>query len=179
MEKQRVEKELLKFRDLVINESKQNLKRMNKIGKGTLLNSIKGTAKVSRNSIELNFSMEGYGVFQDQGVNGMSQYRNSPFKFRKGVPNKMMLQSLGVWMKAKGIQARGKDGKFKDSTGLKFAIARNIFKRGIKRSLFFTKPFMKAFKGLSNELIEAYGLDAKDMLSKQFDEMIKELNTTK
>ena len=39
-----------------------------------------------------------------------------------------------------------------------------IFEKGIKPSLFFTKPFEKAFERLPDELVEAYGLDVEQFL---------------
>jgi hypothetical protein len=47
-------------------------------------------------------------------------------------------------------------------------IARGVYMNGIKPSLFFTKPFEKAFKQLPDTLVEAFGLDAV----KLFDESI-------
>jgi hypothetical protein len=46
---------------------------------------------------------------------------------------------------------------------LKFAIAKSIFNKGIKPSLFLTKPFEKAFKTLPDELIEKFGLEVLDL----------------
>ena len=43
-------------------------------------------------------------------------------------------------------------------------IARSIYNNGIKPSLFFTKPFEKAFKGLSKDLVEAYKLDVEQLM---------------
>ena len=43
-------------------------------------------------------------------------------------------------------------------------IARSIYNKGIKPSLFFTKPFQKAFKNLDKDIIEAYKLDVEELL---------------
>ena len=48
---------------------------------------------------------------------------------------------------------------------MSYIISKSIFEKGIKPSLFFTKPFEKAFERLPNELIEAYGLDVEDFLA--------------
>jgi hypothetical protein len=48
---------------------------------------------------------------------------------------------------------------------MSYIISNSIFEKGIKPSLFFTKPFEKAFKNLPNELVEAYGLDVEDFLA--------------
>jgi len=43
-------------------------------------------------------------------------------------------------------------------------IARSVFEKGVKASLFFTKPFEKAFKGLNKDLVEAYKLDVEALM---------------
>jgi hypothetical protein len=61
---------------------------------------------------------------------------------------------------------RDSKGKFTQGNVKTIAqiVARNIYFRGIKPSLFFTKPFEKAFERLPNELVEAYGLDVEQFL---------------
>ena len=53
---------------------------------------------------------------------------------------------------------------FLSREGIKFALAKSIALQGIKPSLFFTKPFEKAFERLPDELVEAYGLDVEQFL---------------
>jgi len=43
-------------------------------------------------------------------------------------------------------------------------IARSIFNNGIKPSLFFTKPFKKAFKNLDKDIVKAFKLDVEQLL---------------
>lgn len=171
MQKSEVQKELERFRDYVVRQSKKNLSRLNK-GGGKLEKSIRGTVKTMPNSISIEFMMEDYGIYQDAGVNGMSRYRKSPYKFRKGVPSSEMINSLNDWIKRKGIRPRDKKGKFKSRNGLAYGIARSIFKKGLKRSLFFTKPFEAAFKKLPEELVEKYGLDAIKLFNEQVDQIL-------
>jgi hypothetical protein len=45
-----------------------------------------------------------------------------------------------------------------------FIIGRSIHSKGIKTSNFLTSPFNDEFKKLPKELIEAYGLDMRDLL---------------
>jgi hypothetical protein len=59
---------------------------------------------------------------------------------------------------------------------MKFALARSIFNNGLKKSLFFTKPFEAAYKKLPQELVEAYGLDAIELFNEQIDQIIKNGN---
>ena len=173
MNKDEVQKVLDKFRDNVIEVAKKNLVKLKKAD-GKLFKSLKGKVKAMPNSFSMEFSMEDYGVFQDEGVNGLKRRRGSKYSFKKGHPNKKMLKSLDVWVRRKGLAPRDKSGKFVKRTSIKFAIARSIFNKGIKRSLFFTKPFEAAFKKLPEELVEAYGLEAVELFNQQIDEILKD-----
>lgn len=173
MDKAEIQKELEKFRDYVIEASKKNLVRLKK-SDGKLYKSLKGTVKAMPNSISIQFSMEDYGIYQDEGVNGLKQKRGSKYSFRKGVPNAKMLKSLDVWLRRKGLSPRDKSGKFVKRTSMKFALARSIFNKGLKKSLFFTKPFEAAYKKLPEDLVEKYGLDALKLFNQQVDQIIKQ-----
>jgi hypothetical protein len=159
LDREETEKQLETFKRYVVAKSKMNLKTSKKNTSGKLSNSIKGVTKVNPNSISLYFEMLDYGVWQDKGVNGYRSVYTTPYSFKKNVPSRQMLKNLDRWIVKKGIAPRDKNGKFINRLGFKFAIAKNIFKNGIKPSLFFTKPFEKAYKNLPNELISAYGLD--------------------
>jgi hypothetical protein len=52
-------------------------------------------------------------------------------------------------------------------------IAGNIYNRGIRPSMFFTKPFEKAFKGLNEELIKAYALDVEKFMATTIKDNLK------
>ena len=168
-------KALQQFRDTVVNEAKANLRSSGKSTSGKLLNSIQGTVKEMPNSIGLYFDMLPYGNFQDKGVDGIEKKHGAPYSFRKGFPNREMLASLDKWIVKKGLAPRNSKGKFTSRLGLKFAIAKSIFKKGIKPSLFFTKPFEKAYKNLPNVLIDKYGLDAEQLLNQILDTNLKNI----
>ena len=76
------------------------------------------------------------------------------------------VKPLADWAKAKGLKLRDSKGRFQKGgyTTLGFLIARSIQKKGLKPSLFFTKPFEQGFKKLPDELLEAYGLDVEEFL---------------
>lgn len=173
MEKSEVQKELERFRDYVIDVSKANLKRLKKAD-GKLYKSLRGNVKAMPNSISIEFSMQDYGVFQDEGVNGLKKSRGSKYSFKKGVPSKKMLSSLDVWIRRKGLSPRNSSGQFTNRKGYKFALARSIFNKGIERSLFFTKPFEMAYKRLPEDLVEKYGLDAIELFNEQIDQILKQ-----
>ena len=166
------QKALIKFRDTIINEAKANLKSMGKDSTGKLSKSIKGQVKEMPNSISMYFQMEAYGFFQDKGVSGIKKKYNTEFSYTTKMPPP---SKLDKWIVRKGIAPRDKKGKLMSRKGLQFAIARGIFINGIKPSLFFTKPFEKAFKKLPDVLVQKYGLDAEQL----FDSIMKETLTKK
>jgi hypothetical protein len=151
------EKELKKFRDYVIKESRSNLTRLKKNSSKKLYNSLKGEYKLMANSFSLYFSMEDYGTFQDKGVNGKRSVYTTAYKFGTKMPPP---KALDKWIVRKGIAPKDKQGRFISRKSLQFLIARSIYFNGIKPSLFFTKPFEAAYKQLPGELVAKYGLDA-------------------
>jgi hypothetical protein len=152
---------LEKFRDYVIQQARSNLSRLQKNSSKKLYESIKGEVKVMPNSMRLYFDMADYGFYQDKGVSGTKRKYDTPFKYTNKMPPP---KAFDKWIVKKGIAPRGKGGIFAKRKGLQFAIARSIFEKGIKPSLFFTKPFEAAFKNLPNEMIKAYGLEAEETL---------------
>jgi hypothetical protein len=169
-----VSNELNRFAKYVISQSRANLTRGKKNSSNKLYNSLDSNVKVSKNSFELTFLMEEYGVFQDKGVKGTkSNYlenKNSPFSYKskggknglKGMPPP---KAFDKWIVRKGLKGiRNKKGQFISRKSLQFMIARSVFEKGIKASMFFTKPFEKAFKNLPKELVDAYKLDVEQLI---------------
>ncbi len=154
---------LIKFRDFVIQQSRSRLTKGKKNVNKDLYNSLEGDVKVMPNSINVQFSMEDYGVFQDKGVSGKEKKYNTPFSYTNKMPP---LKPLANWAKFRNIRLRDKKGRFSKGNynTIGFLIARSIYKKGIKPSLFFTKPFEQAFKKLPEELTEAFGLDIRNFL---------------
>ena len=164
-----VEKELKNFAKYVVTKSRMNLRSSNKNSSGSLSKSLDSDVKVSKNSFQLSFIMEEYGVYQDKGVKGKSSSSkapNSPFKFGTGTGRKGGLsEGINKWVKRKRFQFRDKkSGKFLSYDSTAFLISRSIYQKGIAPSLFFTKPFEKAFKGLNKDLVEAYKLDVEALM---------------
>ena len=153
-------KALQQFRDLVVAEAKANLQRLGKDTSGKLSNSIKGEVKEMPNSIGVYFEMEPYGNFQDKGVSGTQRKFDTPYSYKTKMPPP---SAFDKWIVRKGIAPRSATGKFQSRKGLQFAIAKSVFKYGIRPSLFFTKPFEAAFKRLPDDLIEKFGLEAEKL----------------
>jgi hypothetical protein len=161
---------LTDFRNYVVKESKSNLTRLKKNSSKKLYNSIKGNVKVSKNSMTVDFSMEDYGLFQDKGVSGKRKKYKTPYTYKSKMPPP---KKLDKWIVRKGIAPRNEKGQLMTRKSLQFVIARGIYFNGIKPSLFFTKPFDKAFKRMPNELIEKYGLDVDNFLEHTLKEFKK------
>ena len=112
--------------------------------------------------------MEEYGFYQDRGVQGKKSGKSlDGYKYTNKMPPPKAFDKWGV---RKGIAPRDKQGKFIKRKSLNFLIARSIFEKGIKPTLFFTKPFEKFFKRLPDELVDKYGLEVENL----FDQITKE-----
>ena len=169
------------FRDKVVEESKKNLRKEKK-GGGSLENSIKGgQVKVTERSLQFEIEMNPYGVFQDKGVKGNDpskvspnakikgqQAPNSPYRFGSGKTGNWsgFVKSIEQWAKRKNVRLRDEKGRFTKGNYKSIAhiIAGNIYNRGIKPSLFFTKAFQKYAKDLPTELESAFALDTEAFL---------------
>jgi len=161
MLREETEKYLNDFAKYVIQQSRSNLTKGDKNVNKKLYNSLDNEIEVGANSFRLAFLMEDYGKFQDKGVSGTEKKYNTPFSYKSKKPP---LRPITDWVKNRRFQFRQKNGKFMSYQSTAFLVRNSIFKKGIKPSLFFTKPFEKAFERLPDELVEAYGLDVEQFL---------------
>jgi len=167
---------LNKFGKFVIQQARSRLTKGNKNVNKKLYNSIKYEPYVSNDAVGVIFEMEDYGKFQDEGVRGAKSYyadantSGSPYKFKskggkrgfKGMPPPKAFKDF---IKKKGIKGRDKKtGRFITDKSLQFLIARSVFEKGIKASMFFTKPFNQAFEKLPPELQEKFGIDIENII---------------
>lgn len=163
-----VEQALEEFKRYVVSQSKANLTRSVKRNSGKLRNSIKGDVKVMPNSIGIYFEMEDYGQFVDQGVKGKtSSFKSpkSPFRFGTRTGEKGGLtKGIRKWVISKRIQFKDKKGRFISYEQTARTITRSIYNKGLKPTLFFTKPFEKAFAKIPTTITEKYGLDVEDLI---------------
>lgn len=159
--------ELNKFAKYVIQQSRSNLTKGKKNASKELYNSLGYEVSKSAESTSLAFNMADYGTFQDRGVSGTEKKYNTPYSYTTKMPPR---KAFDKWIVRKGIAPRGKGGKFLSRQSLQYLIARAVYKKGIKPSLFFTKPFEAAFKRLPDDLVQAYSIG----LEKQIQLNIKE-----
>ena len=166
-----VQQILDEFKANLISEAKRNLSAQNTSGR--LKDSLKGYVKESKNSIQISFEMEDYGFYQDRGVKGKKGGKSlDGYKYTNKMPPP---KAFDKWTVRKGIAPRDKEGRFIKRKSLNFLIARSIFNKGIKPTLFFTRPFEKYFKRLPDEMIEKYGLDMEKLFDQITDENFKRL----
>lgn len=164
-----VKDELNRFAKYVVTQSRANLTRGKKNTSKELYNSLEGVVKVSKNSFQLSFLMEDYGVFQDKGVSGTEEKYNTKFSYKQSSNVVGMEYHTGVfskWAKTRNIRLRDEKGRFKKGNykSIGIVIAKSVKRKGIKPSLFFTKPFEKAFTNLDDKIIDAYKLDIETLL---------------
>jgi len=163
-----------KFKTSVIKQARTNLSKGDRNVSRKLYNSLKGEAKVYAKGYFLNFQMEEYGNYQDKGVRGKrsnTRAPNSPYKFGSGKGKKGGLtEGIQRWVKARKFQFKDKKGKFMSYDSTAWIITRSIYAKGIRPTLFFTKPFEAAYKRLPQELVN----DLKIDLEKIFNYSIKQ-----
>lgn len=148
---------LNKFAKYVVQQAKSELTRKKKNVTKNLYNSIDYKINQYKESIDLLFSMEDYGAFQDLGVSGTKTKYNTPYRYTNKMPPS---KAFSQWVVRKGLEGtRDKEGKFVPRKSLQYAVARGIFEHGIKPSFFFTKPFQNAFKYIPQELRDAFVFD--------------------
>ena len=159
-----------RFRDYVIQQSRSNLTKGAKNVTKKLYDSIQGEIVTENNYSIVGFKMDDYGAYQDKGVRGKSSSLlapNSPFKFGTGTGIKGGLtKGINKWVRLKGFQFRDKtSGKFMSYDATAFLISRSIFHKGIKPSLFFTKPFEAGYKKyIDVDLIKAFSVDVETIV---------------
>ena len=145
------EKALEKYAKYVIQQARSNLTKGKQNASKELYNSL--SYKVKKKSVL--FDMPVYGAFQDEGVKGTkSNYivnKNTDYSFRDKMPPAKPFEK---WIKQKGIQGRDKKtGRFISRQSLSYILARSIYNKGIRATMFFTKPFEAGLDKFSDELV--------------------------
>lgn len=138
----------------------------------TLFNQFHYTMSSTDSTISMGFEFgdaDDYWQFVDQGVKGVGGFKGSgmargagsPFKFKYANPGGAMVNAIRGWIKNKPISLM--DG---NEIGTAFAIGYSIKRRGLERTMFYSKPVEKALKTLPDELTEAFRLDFSKLIDK-------------
>lgn len=146
-------KALDKYAKYVIQQSRANLTRKGNKASGRLYQSLGYKIQGSK----VKFESEEYGVYQDQGVRGAkstySESSKSPFRYTSKMPPSSVFDK---WTVKKGIAPRDEQGRFINRKSLNYLIARSIYKKGIRATMFFTKPFERGLDLYGDEIVAGY-----------------------
>ena len=144
------EKALEKYGKYVVQQARSNLTKKKQNASKELYNSL--SFKVQKNSVL--FDMLEYGAFQDEGVKGKkstySESSASPFKYKNKMPPSSVVDKWGI---RRGIAPRDKQGRFISRKSLNYLLARSIYNKGIRATMFFTKPFESGLDKFSDEIV--------------------------
>lgn len=171
-----LEKELKKFSDYVIREARKKLVEADKKSSGKLYDSIDANIIQEKDAFLVEFLMEDYGKFVDQGVKGKNPNQlpqgakwfgtqkapKSPYKFGS-MKSKGLRKAINRWTVQKNLKgARDDKGRFLSRKTMQYLITRSIYLSGIKATMFFTEPYNKALKRFSQKFTEAISLDIEN-----------------
>jgi hypothetical protein len=181
MEYNNLEDELNKFSKYVIQQARTNLTKDEK--KGSLYESLSAEIIIENDAIFVEFLMNDYGVFVDEGVKGANPrlvdssitgrvgVQKAPFSRFKYKSKRPPLDMLISWAKSKNIRFRVKKGKkgggqFKAGSyrSMGFWLQKSIYAQGLKGNEFFSKPFERGLKRLGDDIINAYALDVENTI---------------
>tara|TARA_R110001632_G_C11162697_1_gene398718 strand:+ start:81 stop:656 length:576 start_codon:yes stop_codon:yes gene_type:complete len=173
----------------VVNDAKSNLIAGGK-GGGNLENSIDFKIIADDDSFKIQFYMADYGTFQDKGVKGAGgtiksgenagtwggrryyttwegKRKDSPYQYGSGKgPRNGIYNGIGSFIRKNNINRSSVSGKFITATGIKMAIVKTIWIKGIHGISFFQNSMYKNFKTLPDELLESIKEDIINSLTK-------------
>ena len=156
----------------VINEARINLTKGDRNVTNKLMDSMTFTVDEKGDGLyAIDFIMEYYGKFVDKGVSGTQKKYNTPFSYRRkggkrGLKGMPPPSAFDGWRVKRGIAPRDDKGRFLPRKAANFAIAKSVFEKGIKPSLFFTRPFDKYFTDLSQVILDNFDLEIRKTFKK-------------
>ena len=171
MELNNLDEVLNKYAKYVVQQSKSNLTKDQK-GGGALYNSISYDLEEEAKGFLVDFLMEDYGIFVDEGVKGanpslikggVQKAPLSKFKYTNKMPP---MKILANWAKNKNIRFRNAKGQYQkgNNRSMGFALQKSIYAQGLRGNKFFTKPLEKGLKILSPELAKSFALDVENAI---------------
>jgi len=168
-----LEKAMTSFGSKVVKEGRAILNQKGKrTQENTLFNQFHYTMSSTDSTISMGFEFgdaDDYWQFVDQGVKGVGGFKgsgmarggNSPFKFKYANPGGAMVNAIRGWIKNKPISLGDSN-----EIGTAFAIGYSIKRRGLERTMFYSRPVEKALQTLPDELTEAFRLDFSKLIDK-------------
>lgn len=182
MEFVEVEKVLKEYSEYVIEQAKANLNNSKK-GDGALYNSLKFEVIEDNTAMLVEFFMEDYGIFVDEGVKGanpslvdsektgrrgIQKAPLSKFSYKSKMPP---LDMLVAWAKRKNVRFRVKKGQkgggqFKKGSyrSMGFWLQKSIFAQGMAPTHFFSKPYNDGIEKFELEMSKAFLADIESKM---------------
>jgi len=143
----------------------------------TLFNQFHYTMSSTDSTISMGFDFgdaDDYWQFVDQGVKGtgskggrskttgqFTRGAGSPFKFKYANPGGAMVNAIKGWIKNKPASLSGSN-----ENSAAWAIGYSIKRRGLQRTMFYSRPVEKALQTLPDEVSEAFRLDFSKLIDK-------------
>jgi len=171
MKTENLSRYLTSFGKYIVKQSRTILSKKKKNVNKALYNSIRFQIKADAQGFEIDFFMLDYGKFVDKGVQGWEEKDNkytnykgeeklTTYSFKRNTPL-VPIGDLMSWIKARGIKARDKKGRFSATTrkGLAFAISHSIKRRGMKGISFFQRPMELGLNRYGGELLSELSKD--------------------
>ena len=185
-EAKNLEKAMTSFGSKVIKEGRAILNQKKKRTQSdTLFNQFHYTMKSTDSTITMGFDFgdaNDYWQFVDQGVKGtggakkgrtakgeqsarggtgVARGAGSDFKFKYDNPGGGLVNAIRGWIKNKSISL----GDMNENS-LAWAMGYSIKRRGLERTMFYSKPMEKALETLPDELVDAFRLDFSKLINK-------------
>ena len=182
-----LENYLNSFGKQVVNRAKGGLQKAGK-GGGYLENSIRFEVENHQDGkYDILFYMAPYGAFVDKGVSGaggeikggghkgtysgLRDYKNykkqrvpSPFRFGSGKGSGSIYKGIGSFIKKKGLQPRNEKGQYQTTVGLKIAIVKVLWTKGIQGISFFQKPLSLGLDQFGDKILFGLKSDITDKI---------------
>ena len=150
-------KALEKYAKFVIDKSRQNLQKGGKYGTHNKSGALSKSLEYKIVGDKVSFISLKYGEYLDKGVKGAkSTYPESsasPFKYRNLKPPSSVFDK---WTIKSGIAPRDSKGRFIKRKSLNYIIANSIYSKGIRATMFFTKPFEEALPLFEDDFLEGF-----------------------
>lgn len=171
------------FGQSLVKRGKTILERSNKVASGTLIDSYHYKLIPTKTGFELQFgfgSASKYWRYIDEGVQGVGGYKgsggarggNSPFKFKYEKPGGKLVEALQSWFDYKGVSTPSGMTRL----GFAFAIGYSIKRRGLERTMFFSRPLEALYNKMTEKVTKAYADDVENLINKM-DTVIAELKS--
>ena len=150
-------KALEKYAEFVIKKSRENLQKGGKYGTHNKSGALSKSLEYKIKDDKVSFISLKYGDYLDKGVKGSeSTYPESfasPFKYTTKQPPSSVFDRWSVKSK---IAPRDSKGRFIKRKSINYIIANSIFRKGIRASMFFTKPFEEALPLFEDDMLEGF-----------------------